>query len=124
MGVACPYRQLSAFTPFRRFSSTLLQAASLLLTEQAIRMLSDRLETFTSELLSAFFNPLPFVVTSLHNTIVSELPTFLGTRWRMRKQSIPGPSSVRPGIEAEAGYTINRIQQWQSQAFRMCGRNV
>ncbi len=28
-------------------------------------MLSDRLETFTIELLSTFFNPLPFVVTSL-----------------------------------------------------------
>ncbi len=26
MGVACPYRLLSAFTPFRRLSSTLLQA--------------------------------------------------------------------------------------------------
>ncbi len=41
-------------------------------------MLSDRLETFTSELLT-FFNPLPFVVTSFLlsiNTIVSELPTF------------------------------------------------
>ncbi len=35
----------------------------------AIIMLSDRLETFTSELLTTFFNLLPFVVTSLLSII-------------------------------------------------------
>ncbi len=68
-------------------------------------MLSQELETFTIVLLSTFFNPLPFVVTSLfywalYDNIWS--PQFLGMMWRMRKQSIPGPlfEEERPGIEA------------------------
>ncbi len=41
------------------------------------------------------------VFLSIYDVIQS--PQFLGNRWRMRKQSIPGPSSeeVRPGIEDE-----------------------
>ncbi len=50
MGVACPHTLLSAFTPFRRLSFTLLQAVSLLLTQQPKgsyqRIQSDGLETF------------------------------------------------------------------------------
>ncbi len=39
-------------------------------------MLSDGLETFTIELLSTYFNPLPFVVTSLFRMLSDGLETF------------------------------------------------
>ncbi len=53
-------------------------------------MLSQELEAFTITLLSTFFNPLLFVVTSLfywalYDNIRS--PQFLGIMWRMHKQS-------------------------------------
>ncbi len=41
------------------------------------------------------------VLLSIYDFI--QITKFLGHRWRMRKQSIPGPSSVRPGIEVRLG---------------------
>ncbi len=40
--------------------------------------------------------------------MLSRVPSFWGFMWYMRKQSIPGPSSVRPGIEATQTQTHTR----------------
>ncbi len=69
-----------------------------------VSTVSDGLETFTIELLSIHFRSLRHhVLLSIYDVIQS--PQFLGIMWRMRKQSIPGPSSVRPGIEAKLRHT-------------------
>ncbi len=64
-------------------------------------MLSDRLETFTSELLTTFFNPLPFVVTSLLSIIRCYPKSPVSGDYVAHAQTFDtSPSSVRPGIEA------------------------
>ena len=70
-------------------------------------MLSDALESLQSNsiyfLQSTYVGCYVIVLLTIYDVILS--PQFLGNkcRWRMLKQSIPGPSSEeeRPGIEGE-----------------------
>ncbi len=109
--MACPYRLVSSFTSFRWLSYPhCCRLWVFCRLRVLIRMLSAGLETFTIELLSTSFNPLPFVwrhCFTEHIRCYPQTPQFLGIMWRMRKQSIPGPSSVRPGIEASCRYAQN-----------------
>ncbi len=70
-------------------------------------MLSDRARNFQSNFYPTFYNPLPFVVTSLFYTFIFAPPDTGG--WLAHAQAVDTrPTSlmiVRPGIEANDNNT-------------------